>query len=615
MTLDELKERLDRFEWSDIEFKAAQRQVPRDAYRTVSAFANTSGGHLVFGIEEQGNDLRIVGVIDVDNVQNDFLSTLRSGQLLNRVISVQESALEDDEGVILVFYVPESPRREKPVYLNGDIRQTRIRRGAGDERCTPAEIERFLRDASASPFDGETISNLRAEDFYDEPTVSWYRRIFQQQNANRHADLNDVEFLHELGYVQEHEDELVPTRAGVLLFGAERNVRQVLCRATVDYQRHDRSVLDAEDEARWDDRTVIEQNLIQAWQTLLQKYAQIVSLRFELDASTLRRSDDPPDLTTFRESVVNLLVHQDFGDARRMPTLKIFQDETQLFNPGDSFSSISELLDPGEKEVRNPTILTAFRRIGLVDQAGSGIRAIFREWRNLGFVPPMIENDKSAKSFRLILNRTELISEEQRLFQSQLGVRLSQEEARIFAALCQSGSLELLDAKRTLAKPEAYIRQILDRLVTQQLIDESSAQGPWTLKEHLRDSVAGLIDQPQTDSANLVTPESDQASDNLVTPESDQVNPEISPTRPIRSLSAAQRAILLFCDVPQRQEAIMEHLEMTHRTHFRNRHLRPLLKANLIQQTHPESPTHPSQAYVVTSGALDLVASLQPEDE
>jgi ATP-dependent DNA helicase RecG len=52
MTRDELLARLQSIEWSDIEFKEAAWAVPKSALETVSAFANTTGGHLVFGVEQ-----------------------------------------------------------------------------------------------------------------------------------------------------------------------------------------------------------------------------------------------------------------------------------------------------------------------------------------------------------------------------------------------------------------------------------------------------------------------------------------------------------------------------------------------------------------------------------
>ena len=68
MTQDELSELLNAYEWRDVEFKEARRAVPRNSYETVSAFANTEGGHLVFGVKKDGEELDILGVIEVDKV-------------------------------------------------------------------------------------------------------------------------------------------------------------------------------------------------------------------------------------------------------------------------------------------------------------------------------------------------------------------------------------------------------------------------------------------------------------------------------------------------------------------------------------------------------------------
>ncbi|MBK8211734.1 MAG: ATP-binding protein [Rhodospirillales bacterium] len=59
----QLLERIKGGEWSDLEVKAAQHEVPRSAYETVSAFANTSGGHLVFGVQQNGEELEIVEIL------------------------------------------------------------------------------------------------------------------------------------------------------------------------------------------------------------------------------------------------------------------------------------------------------------------------------------------------------------------------------------------------------------------------------------------------------------------------------------------------------------------------------------------------------------------------
>lgn len=75
MNREELISRLGKYEWSDIEFKEALRSAPRSSYKTVSAFANTAGGWLVFGVRDQGGAIEVVGVIETDRVQNEFLDS------------------------------------------------------------------------------------------------------------------------------------------------------------------------------------------------------------------------------------------------------------------------------------------------------------------------------------------------------------------------------------------------------------------------------------------------------------------------------------------------------------------------------------------------------------
>jgi ATP-dependent DNA helicase RecG len=608
MTKDELIERLKGFEWNDVEFKESTREVSKDAYTTVSAFSNTAGGWLIFGVRYNSGVHETIGVIDVDKVQNDFLSALRSGDKLSRMISVKEDVIKDGDATLLVFHIPEARRQEKPIYLNGDIRLSYIRRGGGDEKCRKEEIERFLRDASDHRYDCEPVE-ADAETFFDPESLRWYRRLFDERNpGSESGGQSDTEFLHEWGLLLEDGDQLVPTRAAILMFGRGAVVRQHLPRPIVDCQWLNMEWGGTLPDERWSDRVVIEVNLIRAWQQMVQKFMEHSEARFQIDASSLRRDDVPPDYLAFREAAINLLIHQDFSDHNRKPAIHFYRDRTVLSNPGDLFANPDELLDPVEKPVRNPRIVAGFRRVGLSEQAGTGFRTIYRAWDRLGRVPPVVENDKAQKTFALHLPKESLLSEEQLLFQASLGIRLSQPEAKSFAAVCRNGELRVLDVKGITGLSTRESLAIIDRLLVEVLVEEM-VPGNRThvrLREHLVDKI-GSLNLGESGDSSLVSDQaprkansvSDQAVTNLPTARTEaQV--------PLQRLSDTQRQVVRMCDVHRSLADLMNQLGMTHRTFFKRTHLEPLLKGGVLKMRYPEQPNHPHQAYVLTEVGVAL---------
>ena len=123
----------------------------------------------------------------------------------------------------------------------------------------------------------------------------------------------------------------------------------------------------------------------------------------DIDPVTLGRRDDPPGFRVFREAAVNLLIHQDYGDHSRKAVIKFFRDGIQFWNPGDVFGDDSRLFEPGEKEVRNPAIAMAIRRIAMCEQAGTGMRMMREEWQKLGHHAPTFKNDRAWKAFEFFI--------------------------------------------------------------------------------------------------------------------------------------------------------------------------------------------------------------------
>jgi ATP-dependent DNA helicase RecG len=607
MDWNELIERLNGYEWNDVDFKEALERCPMNCFETVSAFANTLGGWLVFGVREYNGSFDIIGVQKINKVETEFLSTLHNPKRINYLPAVREGKISDGTRTVLTFFIPEAPREAKPVYLNGDIRKSYIRRGSGDHQCTEEEIKTFLREAASSRYDSELLS-LDITTCFDEESIRWYRTQWQPRNPDKLVDVPSLDFLKYFGLIIDNSGKLQATRAAVLLFGSDSAIMTILPRPVADFRRLNVPFdLGIPDEKRWEDRGVMECNLVTAWRRILEHYQKVADVPFSLDATTLERKDKPLDYTAFREALINLLTHQDYGDQTRKASIQVFRNRIIFWNPGSSFVTREEMFTPGDRPVRNPRIVNAFRRIGLGEQAGTGMGAIYANWRQLKRVPPMIENDKSGHSFSIHLLTEEIVSEEQILFQAKLGVHLSEEEAALFAQTWREGQIWPLEARAITGLSGLETDAILSRLVIQSLIKQREGlQGKhYILAPHIQEMrrTKPEIVPVTKQKDDLVT---DQAGALTVSLVSDQV-PDLT------KLTGTQRNIVQFCDSAKPIALLMRHLGVTNRTFFRRTHLDPLIKNGVIKPTFPDSPSHPKQAYVLTDAGLDLKKKFDAE--
>jgi ATP-dependent DNA helicase RecG len=403
MSRAQLRAELAAGEWDHLECKEAWGEVPKSAYETVSAFANTHGGWLVFGVAESPQGFLITGVRDSERLARDFLTALRADNKVNHDIHATVQRHRIDDKTLLVIHIPESARHQKPIYLHGDIRRTFLRRSGADVRAGLPEIERMLRDAAEERWDGQVV-DFPVEEALDLRAIAWYRRHFAQSNPGFDDSVSDTDFLYQWGYLAKRDGVLLPTRAAILVFGSAVALHQLLPRPTLDAQWIPVGLHDPLPEMRWLDRVVYEENLLTTWQGLVAKYFQSEPRPFRgIDPHTLMRDDTPPGYRVFREAAINLLIHQDYADHSRKAVIKFYRDGVQFWNPGDVFGAEADLLEPGEKEVRNPRIAAAFRRLALCEQAGTGLRMMQALWQELGYCAPVYRNDRAHKAFECLL--------------------------------------------------------------------------------------------------------------------------------------------------------------------------------------------------------------------
>lgn len=168
MTKEELIERLQDIEWEDFEAKRAKNEIPKNVWESVSAFANCSGGWIVFGVLQNGKKFEIEGVSNGEKIESDFLNTLRSGNKMNHQIQPIPKKYTIDGKTILAFYILSSPL--KPVWYNS-VTNSFIRTGSGDRHATEMEINAMLRDQafgikSDEPAAGTSFEDINPGSFY-----------------------------------------------------------------------------------------------------------------------------------------------------------------------------------------------------------------------------------------------------------------------------------------------------------------------------------------------------------------------------------------------------------------------------------------------------------------
>ena len=79
-------------------------------------------------------------------------------------------------------------------------------------------------------------------------------------------------------------------------------------------------------------------------------------------------------------------------------------------------------------------------------------------------------------------------------------------------------------------------------------------------------------------------------------------------TEALTPLSANQRRILAYCDVPRLLVDIMDELGATSRTYFKRKHLDPLISDGLVTMTNPAHPRARGQRYILTKAGVRLRA-------
>jgi len=221
------------------------------------------------------------------------------------VCNAQDARIETlDDKEILLIRVPEAPRQQRPIYINGNpYNGTYVRRHTGDHHCTKPEVDRMMREASDVGADSAILPGFNLDDI-DRDALARYRQLDQNLHPGEPRNTYDhLRFLRAIGGYdcERGTGKEGLTVAGLLLLGTERAIRKWRSRHLIDY----RMILTENDlDKRWDDRVPWEGHLFGAFETIYPRLTAGLASAFQLQGAT--RVDEGSIHVVLREALVNL---------------------------------------------------------------------------------------------------------------------------------------------------------------------------------------------------------------------------------------------------------------------------------------------------------------------
>ncbi len=401
MTKEELIQKLVDLEWEDFEAKEARSEVPKSSWETVSAFSNTNGGWLLFGIKQAGKNFEIQGVANAEKIEQDFLNTIRGGKM-NVLIPTTQARYNFDGKTVLAFYIPVS--KLKPVYYHS-LDNTFIRRGSSDQRATNEEVNSMFRDQTFGTKTSEIAPNTSRNDLNDK-SLSEYQNYMSRFNPIvSYNKLNEFDFLQKLRIMEgEH-----CTLGGLLFIGKRDAIEKIFPDFRIDLlEIPGTSYTDAR--VRYTFRLDEFENLWDYYFECLARLKSKVSVEFKMGNEGFAM-DVSPGLEALREALVNMLMHADhFSPA--CPRIRIFTDHIEFYNPGGMPKPFEELKGKDISLPRNPVITKLFRMVKLAENAGYGLDNMEANWYQYNQTTPHFNVDFDSVVVRFDLNKAETQSSE-----------------------------------------------------------------------------------------------------------------------------------------------------------------------------------------------------------
>ena len=346
-----------------IEFK---REYTENLKYEVIAFANTDGGTIYIGIEDDGT---VIGIENIDKTMLSITNMIRDSIHPDVTLFADVSTIDIEEKTVIRIDILRGT--ERPYYINGKgIRPEGIyvRQGASSVPASHAAIVKMIKETSSDNFE-EAISIEQALTFNKADEAFRNHSISFDDNNKR-----------TLGLIR--HDGLYTNLALLLSDQCPHSIKAARFQGT--------------DKAIFTDRVEISGSVFQQMDEAyeyLQKNNRVSS-----EFKGLERVDhlDYPE-EALRESLINAVVHREYAIPGPV-LISIFDDRIEITALGGLTKELS--LDDimlGVSVLRNKKLGDIFYRLKLIEAYGTGIEKIMRSYDNCSEKPKIDISDNAFK--------------------------------------------------------------------------------------------------------------------------------------------------------------------------------------------------------------------------
>ena len=458
-----MKSAIPKNETLEIEFKSDLKKLPdNDIVDAVVAFANTIGGTIYLGVENDG------AVTGLHKTHQDY--TRLAAYIANKTVppvSVRVELLEEPLPV-LAIHVPKC--RSIIASSVGKIQRRRIKADGTPENVPmyPFEINTRLSELSLLDFSAQPVSGACYQDL-DPLERERLRKIILSYNGEKYLlELPDDELDKALQLVVTVGDQLVPTYAGMLLLGKQEKLREYMPTAESAFLMMNGTEVSTNE--------TFYLPLLSAIEKLLD-FVNARNPEQEMEMGMFRISIPEFDKRAVREAIVNAFSHRDYTRLGRV-LVRMDADGLTITNPGGFIEGVTiENILNVEPHGRNPVLADALKRIGLAERSGRGVDRIYEGSLRYGRDLPDY-SETSATSVTLFIPRgmpdkylVSLISEQQQ----RTGVPVPLNALLALNLLRQARRMTAEEISREAHIPKSKMRATLEYLTETGLIEAIGA--------------------------------------------------------------------------------------------------------------------------------------------